>query len=36
VNDSTSYALVGCTVSPAFSFADFELADRRRLTMPHY
>jgi predicted cupin superfamily sugar epimerase len=33
VNDSTSYALVGCTVSPAFSFADFELADRRRLTM---
>jgi uncharacterized protein len=33
VNDLTSYALVGCTVSPAFSFADFELADRRRLTM---
>ncbi len=32
VNDSTSYALVGCTVFPAFSFADFELADRRRLT----
>ena len=33
VNDLTSYALVGCTVFPAFSFADFELADRRRLTM---
>lgn len=33
VNDLTSYALVGCTVSPAFSFEDFELADRRRLTM---
>ena len=33
VNDSTCYALVGCTVFPAFSFADFELADRRRLTM---
>ncbi|MDQ4013268.1 MAG: cupin domain-containing protein [Thermoproteota archaeon] len=33
VNDSTSYALVGCTVFPAFSFADFELANRRKLTM---
>jgi predicted cupin superfamily sugar epimerase len=33
VNDSNSYALVGCTVFPAFSFADFELANRRKLTM---
>jgi uncharacterized protein len=32
VNDLTSYALVGCTVFPAFSFADFELANRRKLT----
>jgi hypothetical protein len=28
----TAYALVGCTVAPGFEFADFELADRRRLT----
>jgi uncharacterized protein len=27
-----SFALVGCTVSPGFDFADFELADRARLT----
>lgn len=26
------YILVGCTVAPAFDFADFELADRERLT----
>ena len=26
-----SYALVGCTVSPGFSFEDFELADRKQL-----
>lgn len=32
VNDSSSYSLVGCTVSPAFTFADFELADRTSLT----
>ena len=25
------YALVGCTVSPGFDFADFELADREQL-----
>ncbi|THU35837.1 cupin domain-containing protein [Niastella caeni] len=25
------YALVGCTVSPGFDFADFELADRKEL-----
>lgn len=28
----TSYALVGCTVSPGFDFADFELAGVRSLT----
>ena len=27
-----TYALVGCTVSPGFDFADFELADRGALT----
>ena len=26
------FALVGCTVSPGFDFADFELADRAELT----
>lgn len=25
------FALVGCTVAPGFDFADFEMADRRRL-----
>lgn len=28
----TAYSLVGCTVSPGFDFADFELADTARLT----
>ena len=28
----TLYSLVGCTVAPGFDFADFELADRRRLS----
>ena len=32
VNDVSSFALVGCTVFPAFSYADFELADRKVLT----
>ena len=32
VKDSSSYTLAGCTVSPAFTFADFELADRTSLT----
>jgi predicted cupin superfamily sugar epimerase len=31
VVDPQSYALVGCTVSPGFHFADFELADRSAL-----
>jgi predicted cupin superfamily sugar epimerase len=32
VNDVSSFALVGCTVFPAFSFADFELAYRKSLS----
>jgi predicted cupin superfamily sugar epimerase len=32
VNDVSSFVLVGCTVFPAFSYADFELADRKVLT----
>jgi uncharacterized protein len=32
VNNVSSFALVGCTVYPAFSYADFELADRKVLT----
>ena len=31
VSDSDSYALAGCTVSPGFDFADFEMADRQEL-----
>jgi uncharacterized protein len=31
VNDADSYTLAGCTVSPAFDFEDFELADRDML-----
>jgi len=31
VDDTEAYALVGCTVAPGFDFADFELADRKRL-----
>ena len=29
--DREPYALLGCTVSPGFDFADFEIADRARL-----
>lgn len=29
--DGSAYALTGCTVSPGFNFADFELADRAEL-----
>ncbi len=29
--EETDYALVGCTVSPGFSFEDFELAERGNL-----
>jgi predicted cupin superfamily sugar epimerase len=32
VDEPGGYALVGCTVAPGFDFADFELADRERLT----
>lgn len=31
VDDSSSYALVGCTVSPGFTFDDFEMPGRERL-----
>ena len=29
--DGTTFTLVGCTVTPGFDFADFELADRDQL-----
>ncbi len=28
---TNAFALVGCTVSPGFDFADFEMADRKKL-----
>lgn len=31
VLDKTSFALVGCTVAPGFDFADFEMADKKKL-----
>ena len=31
VNDPTSYALFGCTVSPGFDFRDLEIGDRNEL-----
>ena len=31
VNDISSYALLGCTVSPGFDYLDFELGDREKL-----
>jgi uncharacterized protein len=31
VAPNSEYALAGCTVSPGFDFADFELADREQL-----
>ncbi|UXX80657.1 cupin domain-containing protein [Reichenbachiella carrageenanivorans] len=31
VHEQGDYALVGCTVSPGFDFADFEMADRQAL-----
>ena len=31
INDPSSYSLVGCTVCPAFTFEDFELANRKTL-----
>ncbi|HZE86110.1 MAG TPA: cupin domain-containing protein [Puia sp.] len=33
--DGGEYSLVGCTVSPGFDFADFELADRGFLSMQY-
>ena len=32
VDDTKSYSLVGCTVSPAFDFQAFEMPSRARLT----
>ena len=32
VSEPNSYSLVGCTVSPGFDFADFELADKNSLS----
>nr|WP_315822525.1 cupin domain-containing protein [Paraflavitalea speifideiaquila] len=32
VQQGGAYSLVGCTVSPGFDFADFELADRELLS----
>ncbi|GAB3856984.1 hypothetical protein GCM10028822_30000 [Hymenobacter terrigena] len=32
VKSGTGFSLVSCTVAPGFDFADFELADRTRLT----
>ncbi|MBF9222028.1 cupin domain-containing protein [Hymenobacter ruricola] len=32
VKAGTGFSLVSCTVAPGFDFADFELADRARLT----
>lgn len=32
VADKSSYALVGCTVSPGFDFEDFEMPDAAKLT----
>jgi len=31
VNDKSSFALVGCSVSPGFDYRDFELGDRKKL-----
>ncbi|KUG24888.1 hypothetical protein ASZ90_005290 [hydrocarbon metagenome] len=31
VKDKTTYSLVGCTVSPGFDFADFEMGDQKTL-----
>ena|ERR1700727_1861636 len=35
VRDPEKFALVGCTVSPGFDFADFELATRAELSRLH-
>ncbi len=35
VEDKRSYSMVGCTVSPGFEFADFELLDRGMLSQTY-
>ena len=34
-NEGSEYSFVGCTVSPGFDFADFELASREALIKEH-
>jgi uncharacterized protein len=38
VKQGGKFSLVGCTVSPGFDFADFEMADRKKLSaaFPHH
>ena len=31
IKTGTGYSLVSCTVAPGFDFADFELAERKKL-----
>ena len=31
VDDISSYALIGCSISPGFDYLDFELGDRKKL-----
>ncbi|MBS1608162.1 MAG: cupin domain-containing protein, partial [Bacteroidetes bacterium] len=31
LNGNSEYALVGCTVSPGFDYADFEMAERNKI-----
>jgi predicted cupin superfamily sugar epimerase len=33
--DKSSYALLGCSVSPGFEFRDFELGKRKELTVKY-
>ena len=35
VKPGGEYTLAGCTVAPGFDFADFELADRKKLTQEY-
>lgn len=35
INDKTSFALMGCTVSPGFDFEDFELGSKDKLLLQY-
>lgn len=35
VEEESGYTLCGCTVAPGFDFADFELADKEKLSMEY-